>query len=123
MAFPQGSGSERIKRFKANLTSGSDSIIHNGVSLHIYTFLSIIICNTLTAAATFGIHIEKDGSASSADLYYLIGGSANNHPLGGQETFVFNDKFMLEGADHLVMNGPGSSNIDVWYTFIDQDWT
>ena len=131
MAIPNGSGTEVLKRFYANLTSGSDLKVLDGVANHIYIFTSIIICNTLTAAATFGMHIQVSAGTNPGELWYLLGPpttadaepAAGSHVLGGQETFVFNERWILYSADELIMNGSSSSDIDVWGTYIDQDWT
>ena len=123
MAIPSGSGSEVLERSKANSTSGSDLIIHSGTANHIYSFLSIIVMNTVTAAATFGMHIQYGGSSSSGDLFYILGGAAANMTLVGQKTFIFNDRLVLVGADDLVFNGSSSCNIDIWNSYIHQDWS
>jgi hypothetical protein len=124
MAIPSGSGTEVLKRVYTNSTSASDIILHSGASAHhIYTFISIIICNTITTATSFGMHTQAAGGTNPSELFYLIGGSANNQALGGQQTFIFNDRLVCYGTDDLVFNGAASCNIDVWASYIDQDWS
>ena len=123
MAIPSGSGTEVLKRVKCNATDASDVILHSGTADHIYTFLSIIICNTITTATTFGMHLQYAGGTNANELFYLIGGSANNQALGGEQTFIWNDRLVLSGADDLVFNGAASCNIDVWASYIHQDWS
>ncbi len=123
MAIPSGSGTEVLKRFKANSTSGSNLVIFSGTANHVYTILNIIIHNTITTAATFGMHMQYGGSSSSGDLFYIAGGAAGNQSLPGQVSFMWNDKIVLEGADDIIFNGSSSCNIDIWGSYIDQDWT
>ena len=43
--------------------------------------------------------------------------------VGAYQTFVISDKFVLIGGDNLKINGGGSANFDVNYTYVDQDWS
>ena len=38
------------------------------------------------------------------------------------ETFVWNDRFVLVGADALQVNGGTASNQDLYHSYIDQNW-
>ena len=123
MAIPSGSGSEVLETSRGNSTSASDLIIHSGTGNHIYSFLSIIVHNTVTAAATFGMHIQYAGGTNANELFYILGGAAGNMTLVGQKTFIFNDRLVLVGTDDLVFNGSSSCNIDIWNSYIHQDWS
>jgi len=115
MAIPSGSGTEVLKRayFNGNLNTGP--VLINGVANHIYTVLSIIVCDANDTAESITIYIEPDGSGQVI-LYHDIA-------LPAKGTFVANDKFVLTGTDHLVVYADDSSDCDVWVTYIDQDWT
>ncbi len=43
--------------------------------------------------------------------------------IGANETFVWNDRLVLSGTDHLCMITANSANIDVVISYIDQDWS
>jgi hypothetical protein len=118
MAIPSGTGTEVLKRvafYALQSSSGSWNII-NGVADHIYTLLSVVICNRTASATTVSMYGMVDGSGQ----FELIGDGIANIP--AQETFVWNDKVVLTGTDHLQMTNSGS-HVDVWVSYIDQDWT
>ena len=115
MAIPSGSGTEVLKRayFNGNLNTAPTLI--NGVANHIYTIISIIVCEAAGAAEVLTIYTDFDGSGQTI-LYHDIA-------LPEKGTFVANDRFVLTGTDHLVVYSDGSSDCDVWISYIDQDWT
>ena len=116
MSIPSGSGTEVLKVSTAyvNSTSAEQTII-TGVANHIYTVLSVIICEQGNADEQFHLYIDDDGST---EIYLML-----FHPVDARKTFVWNDKFVLSGTDCLRI-GPASS-ASYYYTcsYIDQDWT
>ena len=75
--------------------------------------LSIIFCDQQSASGTISIRVN-DGSND----VMLISGQAH----GSGETFIFNDKFVLEEDDDIdVYNSV--TNGDWYISYIDQDWT
>jgi len=118
MAIPSGSGTEVLKRsgYYALQSSSGATVLINGVANHIYTVLSVVICNRTASATTVQMYCQPDGSGQ----YELMGDGFANVP--AQETFVWNDKFVLTGTDHLVLTNSGS-HADIWVSYIDQDWT
>ena len=116
MAIPSGSGTEVLKR---NVTSGvtnAESIILDGVANHIYSILSISICETSGVAETFDLYVDDGGVGTD---YEILSDSA----LGANETFVYNDRLVLTGADHLCLALGSTGNVDVVVSYIDQDWS
>ena len=117
MAIPSGSGTEVLKRFYKNSLTNSDTILIDGVSAdHIYTVLSVSFSNRNTSTATINMFTVIDGG--STDIHLLT-----QEPIGGFGTFVFNDKFVLTGTDELKVSLQASGAVDVYISYIDQDWS
>ncbi len=118
MALPTGSGSERIKYTKIAALTNSDQNLITGVALHIYTVLSIIVCETVGGAGEkIQLRItDSDGSSNECFILQHI-------PVGVNETFVFNDRFSFDGDKKLIINAIATADLDVICSYIDQDWT
>ena len=117
MAIPSGSGSEVLKRGLFAVTSNSNTKIIVGVANHIYSVISIIITETSGNAETFGLFIDENAGGTNHEIVSLA------TPLAGDSTFVFNDRFVISGADELVFKAGGTCTINVVVSYIDQDWT
>ena len=115
MAIPSGSGTEVLKVGLNTVTSSSESLLINGVSNHIYTVLSVVICETAGNSETFDLYVRNDGST----IFYLI----KDQVLAPKKTFVFNDRIVLVSTDELLIAAGGTCNIDIVTSYIDQDWT
>jgi len=127
MAYPTGSGSERLMRGGINAQSDTETALKfDGTSPttgtgsytvpanHIITVLGIIVCEQGNATETFNLY-AGDGSNN---IVLLQGQS-----IGAYQTFVFSDKVVLQGGDSLKINAGNTANLDVWYSYIDQDWS
>jgi len=113
MAIPSGSGTEVLKRVTLHANSNTTTEILSGTANHIYTILSIVFCDTQGASGTISIRVN-DGSNN----VYLLEDQAHS----SKETFVWNDKFVMEGDDDLDVQNTVTAG-DWYVTFIDQDWT
>ena len=116
MAIPSGSGTEVLKQTMINSTDSTEHVLINGVANHIYTIISVIWCEKSNNAELFHLYIKDDGGATD---YYIIADGA----LGGYQTFVFNDRFVITGTDELATIVNGTSNVDVICSYIDQDFS
>lgn len=118
MAIPSGSGTEVLKVALTAGVSNSESVVLGGVANHIYTILSVTLCETAGAAETFDMYV--DDNAGGTDYEIL-----SENALGANETFVYNDRLVLSGTDALcvVTTGAGGADVDVVVSYIDQDWT
>ena len=99
-----------------SLTAGvtnSESVILNGVDGHTYTILSVIITETAGAAETVDLYIDENGGGTDFELL-------SDQALGANETFVFNDKFVITDTDHLCAATASSANVDIVVSFLDQ---
>ena len=109
MAIPSGSGTEVLKRTQVDGNSDAWTNLITGVANHIYTVLSISANN-------------KDGG--NVETIYIRVGNVYllSASLGGLETFVWNDKFVVSGAENLQMYNT-AGDVDWYCSYIDQDWT
>jgi len=99
-----------------SLTAGvtnSESVLINGVDGHTYTILSVIVTETAAAAETFDLYIDENGGGTDYELL-------SDQALGANQTFVFNDKFVITDTDHLCAATAGSANVDIVVSFLDQ---
>tara|TARA_B110001454_G_scaffold150595_1_gene139939 strand:- start:24 stop:374 length:351 start_codon:yes stop_codon:yes gene_type:complete len=116
MAIPSGSGTEVLKvAFSAGVTNAESKIL-TGVANHIYTILSVTICETSGNAETFDMYVDDDAGGTD---YEVLSDSA----LGANETFVYNDRLVLSGTDALCVQLASAGDVDVVVSYIDQDWT
>ena len=111
--IPSGSGSERLRRAQITGLNVDWQEIFSGTAGHIYTVLSIVFTNTTASNVTCAATIEAGGQ----ELYLFA-----DRPVSGSETFVFNDRFVLEEDDDLNVYTT-STNGDWYISYIDQDWT
>jgi hypothetical protein len=116
MAIPTGSGTEVLKVAHVAGVTNSENVLINGVANHIYTILSMSVCETAGAAETFDLYIDDDGGGTDYEIL-------SDQAIGANETFIFNDKLVLSGTDHLCMITASSANLDVIISFIEQDWS
>ena len=116
MAIPSGSGTEVLKVAHIAGVTNSENVLINGVANHIYTILSISVCETGGASETFDLYIDDDGGGTDYEIL-------SDQAIGANETFVWNDRLVLSGTAHLCMITANSANIDVVISYIDQDWS
>ena len=95
------------------VVSNSESVMINGVSGHTYTILSVLMCETAGAAETMNMFIDDGGTGTDYEIL-------SDQAIGANETFVFNDKFVIEGTDHLVCETASSAAVDVVVSYLDQ---
>lgn len=128
MAIPSGGGTEVLRRGTAHALSNTATALRfdgdpvsavgtNTVTVpanHIITLLSMSFTEVGGAAATVSM-IINDGTN---DIYILVA-----EPLPGNNTFVFNEKIIIHPGDKLTVFLGSSGNTDVWYSYIDQDWS
>lgn len=105
--------SELLKRTLTNGVTNSESVLLNGVNGHTYTILSVIITETAGAAETVDLYIDDGGGGTDYELL-------SDQAVGANETFVFNDKFVIEDEDHLCAALASSGNVDITVSYLDQ---
>ena len=105
--------SELLKVSHTAGVTNSESVLINGVSGHTYTILSIIATETAGNAETLDLYIDDDGGGTDFELL-------SDQAVGANETFIFNDKFVIEGTDHLCAITASSAAVDVVVSYLDQ---
>ena len=119
MAIPSGAGTEVLKKaFKAGLTDTDVKLI-DGVADHIYTTLLISFTESGNAAENLHMYVFQAATDDSTNRVELLHAQA----LAAYETFIYSEKVILVGTDELVIATNGTANVDVWCSYIDQDWT
>ena len=81
---------------------------------HIITFIFASWTGTANAAEIFW----AGGTFDSKWIYLLL-----EQDLAAYETFVWNTKFVMIGGDYLRTATNGSADVDVCYSYLDQDWS
>jgi len=115
MAIPSGSGSEVLKIATATVTGTGATHLITGVANHIYTILSVNVCETNNTTEVFHLYVYDNAST----VYYLI----RNQTLAPYKTFIYNDRVVLSGTDRLSIQFDSASDTDIVVSYIDQDWT
>ena len=95
------------------VVSNSESVMINGVSGHTYTILSVSMCETAGNAETMNMFIDDGGTGTDYEIL-------SDQAIAANATFVFNDKFVIEGTDHLVCETASSAAVDVVVSYLDQ---
>ncbi len=118
MAIPSGSGTEVLKRAYKGANSNTWFTAINGVANHIYTIISIIVVEVGGVGETVTMRLLANGSSSAGDEVEFV----KEHTLPAKSTFVWNDRVVLSGTDHLEIYTT-AGNCDIWVSYIDQDWS
>ena len=105
--------SELLKVSHTAGVTNSESVLLNGVNGHTYTILSITVCETAGAAETVDLYIDDGGGGTDYEIL-------SDQAVGANETFVFNDKFVIEDEDHLCAAAASSADIDIVVSYLDQ---
>ena len=95
------------------VVSNSESVMINGVNGHTYTILSVSMCETAGNAETINMFIDDGGTGTDYEIL-------SDQAVGANETFVFNDKFVIEATDHLTAKCASSAAVDVVVSYLDQ---
>ena len=117
MAIPSGGGTEIAKVGQARAVTDSWSDLITGVANHIYIIKSMIITNTTFVDESISVYTRDN--TSDVNLQFLLHAQA----LPSASTFVWNDVFFMSGVKLLSFNAGTTADIDVWVSYIDQDWT
>ena len=113
-------GKEVIRRTYYDGLGSSPTTVLQGVANHIMTIVSIVICERADHSdANFFMYIAPDGGTT---IYLAVA-----EHVGGEGTYIWNDKFALTETDALKMEawtGPasGAGQMDIWITYIDQQF-
>ena len=129
MAIPgSGDGQEVLRRGGINnQTNNPTAFAFDGTSPtmgdetetvpanHIVTILSIIWCEQGSAHELIYLHLVL----SDAKHVRLL----HDAPLTAYGTYIWNEKIVLIGGDALKTTFASAANVDVYYSYLDQDWS
>ena len=105
--------SELMKVALKPTCSNSETKLIDGASGKTYVVLSISICETAGAAETFDLYFD-DGDGGTDHYIY------KTQALGANETFIHNDKIVLEATDMLGFITASSADVDVVVSYLEQ---
>ena len=105
--------SELMKVALKPTCSNSETKLIDGASGKTYVVLSISICETAGNAETFDLYVD-DGDGGTDHYIY------KTQALGANETFVHNDKKVLEATDMLGFITASSADVDVVVSYLEQ---
>jgi hypothetical protein len=86
---------DTLKNIRVMHDAQAGTAVLDGAASHIYTILSVSICNSHASnAEIFSMFVTTGGKANPVYIYKL-------QPLPAQATFVHNDKIVLNASDEL----------------------
>ena len=128
MAIPTGSGTEvlwrgSVSQQQATATSARFDTSFGSVGTSSYTVptnfivtvMTVTFCN-LTTGDDELINMFITNGAGDIHLIY-------KQPLAASKTFVWNDKLVLHPTEKLSFHTDGAANVDIYYSYILQNWT
>ena len=110
-----GTGTEVLRRKFVHANNNADVALITGVADHIYTILSVIVCEMAGAAETFSLYVDPD---TGTDNIYMT----SEERIPPQTTYIFSEKISVTNTDVLWI-WTSAGNMDIYCTFIDQDWS
>ena len=126
MAYPSGSGSEILRRGAIhNQVAVATSFKFDGTSPTTGTSSYVVPTNHIITVLR--IIVSEQGNAAKDVWFWAdLGGTeikiTQNVPIGPYDTYVWNEKIVLHPADKLLVNCNASANVDIFYTYVDQNW-
>ena len=126
MAYPSGSGSEILRRSAIhNQVDDATSFRFDGTgpttgtetyavpANHIITILNVTFSSQDTNINNFTFWVNLSGT----EIKLL-----QNQTLPAFRTYAWKDKIVLHPTDKLIVNSIAGANMDVFYSYIDQNW-
>ena len=115
--IPSGGGTEVIKYAKITGLTNSWQTLITGSANHIITVVSIIFANQSTTLETATM-AQMDDDGTTNVHYFLL-----DQEIPAYGTFVWNDRFSWDGTKRLRVITGTSADMDVYATYIEQDWS
>ncbi len=129
MAYPSGSGSEILRRGAIhNLANDTTSLKFDGTSPTTGTETYAVPANHIISLLSITVTDMSATSGKNFSMWTVLGGAnikiLEEVPVDDKETYVFDSRIVLHPTDTVkLFSDFGGSNYDVFYTYIDQDWT
>jgi len=128
MAIPGSSdGQEVLRRGTVhNLSNAATSLSFDGTITSAATSNETVPANHIITMLSMS-WVDQSNGAELISLYMVYGGNAHSilheQDLAAYATFIFEEKFVLIGGDALFTIMASSTNVDLWYSYLDQDWS
>ena len=128
MAYPTGSGSEILRRGAIhNQADDITTFRWNGTSPTTGTETYDVPANHIITLLNFSVTEMANQNGKRWWFWLVISGTNINInqyvALNAKQTYVWDDRIVLHPGDKLGINADASSNYDIFYSYIDQDWT
>ena len=128
MAYPTGSGSEILRRGAIhNQLNDITAFRWNGTSPTTGDETYAVPANHIITLLNFSVTEMANQNGKRWWIWLVLSGTNININqyviLNAKQTYVWNDRIVLHPGDKLGINADASSNFDIFYSYIDQDWT
>ena len=128
MAYPSGSGSEILRRGAIhNQVATTTSFRFDGTSPTTGTSSYDVPANHIISLINFSVTEMANQNGKKWWFWLDLSGTEikfnQSVVLNANQTFVWDDRLILHPGDKLMINADASSNFDIFYSYIDQDWT
>ena len=128
MAIPTGSGTEVLWRGSVSQQQATGTAARFDTSMpSVGTSSYTVPTNFIVTVMTVTFCNVSTGDAELINMY-VVNGAGDIHllykqPLAASKTFIFNDKIVLHPGEKLVFHTDGAANVDIYYSYILQNWT
>ena len=109
------SGTEFLRRKFFHASSNAHNAVITGVTDHIFTLLSIVVCEVAGATEQVSVYVDPDTGTDNISLV-----QAADIPAYG--TYSFTEKVVITNTDILYCF-TSTGDCDIWCSYIDQDWS
>ena len=129
MAYPSGSGSEILRRGAIhNQANDTTSLKFDGTSPTTGTETYAVPANHIISLLSINVTEMSNTSGKNFSMWTVLGGATitllSNVPLNARQTYVFDERIVLHPTDTVkLFSDFAGANFDIFYTYIDQDWT
>ena len=127
MAYPTGSGSERLYGGAIHDLANVDTTfrfegLHPSTGTNTYAVPANHIVTILSVSVT-----DTNSVLKYFQMVGYIGSTAMNfvyqERIPSKQTFVWNEKIVLHPTDKILVVGEAGAGFDVYYTYVEQDWS
>jgi len=129
VAYPTGSGSEILRRGGIhNQANDITAFRWNGTHPTTGDETYAVPANHIITLLNFSVCEMADQNGKTFQLWIMVAGSTGINivqdvAVNAKQTYVWDDRIVLHPGDILKIEATASSNFDIVYSYIDQDWT
>ena len=128
MAYPTGSGSERLHRgMMDNQATSATAFTWDGTQPAVGNASATVPAHHIISLINFSVTEMANQNGKKWWIWLDLSGTEikfnQNVGLNARQTFAWDDRIVLHPGDILKIEATASSNFDIFYSYIDQDWT